>query len=162
MKHAYFARYLGIISTLIVIMIASTGFLGNFGNSSMDTGRLEKEIQSFAENVERDGNAMRFTVNDVVLYCFTDENHDRMRFITEIAEASELTDAQKDAMLNANFHSALDARYAVSNGFVYGAFIHPLSPLTSQQIQSGAYQVANLSLTFGSEYASGGLSFGAQ
>ena len=38
-------------------------------------------------------------------------------------------------LLISNFHLALDARYAVSDGYLYAAFIHPLSrTLTPEQL----------------------------
>ena len=92
----------------------------------------------------------------------SDVKHDRMRIIASITEYSELTAEQKDAIMTSNFHRALDARYAVSNGVLYSAFIHPLSPLTQKQIEDVLKQVSTLALTFGSSYSAGGLSFGAE
>ncbi len=63
-------------------------------------------------------------------------------------------------MLDTNFHSALDARYVTSNGLVYAAYIHPLSPLRREEILSVLRQVAELVKTFGTPYSSGELSFG--
>ena len=64
-------------------------------------------------------------------------------------------------MLIANYHSSLDARYAVSQGIVYSAFLHPLSTLADDQLASALRQVAALATTFGSTYSSGELMFGA-
>ncbi|MEE8126039.1 MAG: hypothetical protein V3T42_09525, partial [Nitrospirales bacterium] len=55
-----------------------------------------------------------------------------------------------------------DARYAVSQGILYSAFIHPLSTLDEGMLKSAMDQVANLALSFGSEYTSGSLVFGGQ
>ena len=63
-------------------------------------------------------------------------------------------------MLEANFHSALDGRYAISNGMVYAAYIHPLSPLRPEEVRSALRQVAELGKTFGTTYSSGELLFG--
>ena len=63
-------------------------------------------------------------------------------------------------MLDANFHSALDARYAVSEGIVYALFLHPISSLTPQQIVSALDQVVSLVTTFGTSFSSGQLQFG--
>lgn len=52
-------------------------------------------------------------------------------------------------MLEANFHSALDVRYATSNGLVYAAYIHPLSLLRREEIHSALRHVAKLVKTFG-------------
>lgn len=63
--------------------------------------------------------------------------------------------------MEANFHSALDARYAVSDGVLYSAFIHPLASLTERDLISGIGQTRQLALTFGRKYSSGALHFGA-
>ena len=96
----------------------------------------------------------------VDMVCVIDTNFDRMRIIAPITPSAGLDPTVLDALLEANFHSALDARYATSNGYVYSAFIHPLSPLTEKELISALRQVATLALTFGTEYTSGELSFG--
>ena len=62
-------------------------------------------------------------------------------------------------MLVANFHNALDARYAVSNGNVFAAFLHPLSSLEENDLRSALRQVSQLVANFGTTYSSGGLQF---
>lgn len=96
---------------------------------------------------------------NVELTCIYDEQHDRMRIIVPIAERSKITSDQLEKAMNANFHTALDARYAVNKGILYAAFIHPLSPLTQAQLESGFYQTATLAVTFGKECTSGALTF---
>ena len=59
----------------------------------------------------------------------------------------------------ANFHTALDARYAFNKGILYAAYIHPLSTLTKAQLESALEQTATLAATFGKEYSSGSLIF---
>jgi len=39
--------------------------------------------------------------------------------------------------MQANFDSALDARYAIAKGKLWSAFIHPLSELNEEQFFSG-------------------------
>ena len=86
--------------------------------------------------------------------------HDRIRIVAPIGPEAQLTDQQRKRILEANFHSALDVRYATSNGLVYAAYIHPLSPLRREEIQSALRQVAEPVKTFGTTYSSGELSFG--
>ena len=62
-------------------------------------------------------------------------------------------------MMQANFDSALDARYAIAQGLLWATYIHPLAPLQKNQLISGVGQVVNLALTYGTAYSSGGLSF---
>ncbi|MEO0827465.1 MAG: hypothetical protein AAFY67_17815, partial [Cyanobacteria bacterium J06642_9] len=70
-----------------------------------------------------------------------------------------LSAQQVQAMLVANFHSTLDARYAVTNGTVVAVFVHPLASLQAADLQSGLRQVANLATNFGTSYSSGELGF---
>ncbi|MEK9629695.1 MAG: hypothetical protein VW455_11835 [Nitrospinota bacterium] len=95
----------------------------------------------------------------VELTCIYDETHDRMRIIVPIAAQGNITSEQFEKAMNANFHSALDARYALNKGILYAAFIHPLSPLTREQLESAFYQTLTLAVTFGSEYTSGSLTY---
>ncbi len=44
---------------------------------------------------------------------------------------------------------------------LYSAFIHPMSELSRWQIKSAVEQVANLASSFGGDYSSGLLTFGA-
>ena len=62
--------------------------------------------------------------NHVVLV-ITDERADRMRIITEVAQADKLSQKMLFRMMQANFDAALDARYAVAHGRLWSAFIHP-------------------------------------
>ena len=63
-------------------------------------------------------------------------------------------------MMQANFDSALDARYAVAKGVLWSAYLHPLSTLKADDFVSGLAQVVNLAATYGSTYSSGALTFG--
>ena len=83
-----------------------------------------------------------------------------MRLIATIAPVADLTAEHIARILEANFHTALDARYATSNGYLYAAFIHPLSPLTEGELGSAVAQVSNLARTFGTTYSSGELVYG--
>lgn len=64
-------------------------------------------------------------------------------------------------LLQANFDSALDARYAIANKLIWGVFIHPLSPLDNEQFASALVQVLNVATSFGTSFSSGQLTFGA-
>jgi hypothetical protein len=63
-------------------------------------------------------------------------------------------------MMQANFDSALDARYAIAEGRLWAVYIHPLSPLRDEQLISGVGQVVNAALTYGTLYTSGAGQFG--
>lgn len=126
----------------------------------MDLQKLDKIIRKAGSDVKTSDNYWEFTAFGARMACVTDASHDRMRIISPILKVAELTADQKDKMLEANFHSALDARYAISNDIVWAAFIHPLSPLQESEVQSAMRQVAETARTFGTTYSSGELVFG--
>ncbi len=126
----------------------------------MTLDELEQVIEAIADEVGGGGGMWQFSVNGVSMACFTDMNYDRMRVVAPIIDTDDFTPEQKDAALEANFHSALDARYGVSNGVVYAAYIHPLSPLTAREMSAAVAQVASLVETFGSTFSGGHLFFG--
>lgn len=95
-----------------------------------------------------------------VLYVITDETNNRMRIFTPILEQIDLEEEQKEKMLEANFHSALDAKYGIYQDIVVSLFTHPLGELTEPQFVDALYQVVNLANTFGTTYSSTGLIFG--
>ncbi len=126
----------------------------------MDLDELEQVLHRVADEVEGDEGRWQLRLGEVALACMTDLRFDRMRIIAPIAELEEINDEIRDACLEANFHTALDARYATSDGVLYAAFIHPLSPLDTEQAESAIRQVASLVETFGTTFSSGALVFG--
>lgn len=101
----------------------------------------------------------QFIHDGIPMACLTDPGYDRMRIIAPITELADLDDATKDAVLEANFHTALDARYGSSNGLLFAAFLHPLSSLEDNLARSALDQVASLVHTFGSHFTSGEVEF---
>jgi len=102
----------------------------------------------------------RLTVRDREVLVITDERADRMRVIADVAKAEGLEPELLYRLMQANFDTALDARYAIARGTLWSAYIHPLGALDYRQFISGVAQVVNLAQTFGSTFSSGSLSFG--
>ncbi|WOO43256.1 hypothetical protein [Rubellicoccus peritrichatus] len=149
------------MKSLLTIIILMTFYpISNGAPEPMTGADLHRIIETVADESEGDANVIQFIVKDIPLICIYDETHNRMRIISPVIQFDDVTEAQKDAMLESNFHGALDARYATSNGTVYAAFIHPLSSLNDQEVISAIYQVMSLQQTFGTEYSSGLLTFG--
>lgn len=132
------------------------------GESKMDQKSMENIVKNMAAEAKGENGVVEFNYNNVHMYLISDTSHDRMRIIAPIAEYQKLSRRHIDAVLESNFHGALDARYAVSDGILYSAYVHPLSELSSKQIRSAVLQVSNLALSFGDEYSSGVLSYGQQ
>jgi len=148
-----------IISVLLmsVIHVLSAGIAS--AGETMDQKTMETLIISKAESHKGGDGFLEFEYNGVSMMVISDVTHDRMRIVTPVAKYEELTKEQIDKIMQANFHSALDARYAVSSGVLFSAYIHPLSPLTPEMIESALVQVANLARSFGTDYSSGVMTF---
>ena len=127
--------------------------------AGMTQERLHELISEIATDVTMEGSMVGFVYDDVKLLCISDADADRMRIISAITNVSDLSGEEVFYALAANFHSALDARYAISDGLVYAAYIHPLSPLTETQLRDAVRQVATAQKTFGTTYTSGELYF---
>lgn len=142
-------------------LFAQTTLLDFDALSVMDQSRLEKIVKEEAVESEGERGYVFFLYQNIPMAMQSDTTFDRMRIFAPIIEKDKLTPEQKDILLEANYHSALDGRYAVSEGFLMAVFIHPISPLTEEQVQSGLRQVAALVRNFGTTYSSDELSFGA-
>lgn len=145
-----------------IVLVISLLLLSSicFGDTPMNQDTMEKIIKGIALESKGEKGFVEFNYNNVTMYLISDVAHNRMRIITPVVEYEKLTQQQLNAILESNFHKSLDARYAVSEGILYSAYIHSLSELSESQITSAVQQVANLSLSFGKEYTSGKLIYG--
>lgn len=128
----------------------------------MDYQGLERTIRGYADDadkVEGRPGFWQFTFRSVPIACIADQTHNRMRLVSPIIPEADLTEEHRVLMLRANFHTALDARYAVGNGMLFAAFVHPLDSLSERDLKSAIRQVASLAGTFGASYSSGELVF---
>jgi hypothetical protein len=126
----------------------------------MDNQRLQVLIEGVAKDIEGQPGYWRFSIHDFAASVITDEKADRMRIIVPVAEVERIDQARLLRLMQANFDSALDARYSVAKGVLWSAFIHPLSELSDRQFLDGLAQTVNLAATYGSTYTSGALIFG--
>ena len=85
---------------------------------------------------------------------------DRMRIVIPIATTEDIDEDQLMRLMQANFDSALDARYAIARDILWATFIHPLGSLTDEQFLVGVGQTANIVATYGTTYSSGMFVFG--
>jgi hypothetical protein len=127
---------------------------------AMTLERLDAILRALDPEAQGNGTAWQFAVGGVQVLVVTDARADRMRAMVPVARSADLTPAQMTRMMQANFDSALDARYAIGNEVLWSAYIHPLAALEKDQLISGIGQVVNLAQSFGTLYSSGGLLYG--
>ena len=148
------------IAALLLVVLLAPPALAQEAEPPMTVERLGEIILALDPDAMRRGNQFQFTVADVPVLVISDPLADRMRAIVPIRSAAGITPEEMVRMMQANFDSALDARYGIAQGRLWSAFIHPLSPLQKDEFISGVGQAVNLARTYGSLYSGGAMTFG--
>jgi len=125
----------------------------------MNNDKLNIIISTISDQVEGQNGGWQFVIDSTVFMCITDQLHNRMRIISPIEKMENVTEEQLRKCMDANFHTALDVKYASSDGILWSAFIHPLKELTPDQVMDAISQVYSAVKTFGTYYSSWTLSF---
>ncbi|MEL7027905.1 MAG: hypothetical protein AAGL49_01565 [Pseudomonadota bacterium] len=130
------------------------------GPSDITVARMVELIEALDETAETAGSTVRFRIADRPLMFVYDETSRRMRIMTAVAPEASLEKPDLLRLMQANFDSALDARYAIAQSVVWSVFIHPLDGLSEAEFVSAISQTATLALTYGSTFSSGSVVFG--
>ena len=126
----------------------------------MTFARLSEIVFALDSDARQAGNVIELTLADVPVMIIADPDADRMRAMVPIRSAEGLDAEELMRLMQANFDTALDARYAVAQGRLWGTFIHPLSPLEETQLISALAQTVTVALTYGQTYSGGAVTFG--
>ncbi len=141
------------------LLLAITFGLCTGYSQNMNAEKMGTIIESVADSIQGNNGRWQFKIKDVIFICITDTNHNRMRIISPITEAKRLDEKLKSAALVANFHSVLDAKYAIADDVLWSVFIHPLKELTEAQVKDAISQVYSANVTFGTTFSSTPLVF---
>ena len=172
MKKLFGAMFLALVAVLPLSAFAQgeeenaapPAFVERAPGEPMTVERLEAIIRIFDPEAERNLNSFSFKmpVQDMELniQVITDPAAGRMRIVIPIVMETSLGPERVKRIMQANFDSALDARYALAQGVLWATFIHPLSSLSDEEFLSGLSQTLNLVATYGSTYSSGLFVFG--
>jgi len=158
-------KYFGLVALLAILLISGCTDEQQGLNSylkegiDMNQSQLESIVKEFANESSGKNGSVQFIYKGVNMLLLSNVKFDRMRIVSSITKYDSLDAEQLEKVMEANFHTALDARYALKDGVLYSAYIHSLSSLSEAQIKSAVDQVSNLALTFGTEYSSGSLNF---
>lgn len=126
----------------------------------MTLERLAGIVTAIDAEVVANGPTLRFHLDGIPVMVVADAGADRMRAMVPIASAEGLEAEDLLRLMQANFDTALDARYAVANGRLWGVFIHPLAALERDQLLSALVQTVNVARTYGQTYSGGAQVFG--
>ena len=121
---------------------------------AMDQDRLERLFADQVDAIAGPPGALQSKVDGIPVYCISDSASDWMRIVAPIRPLTGLDPRLLEVLLRANFHISRDARYAISEDFVFAAFVHPISSLSPELIASALDQVVTLAKNFGTTYSS--------
>ena len=161
------ARFVTLVSISIVVLLPVTTAqdLGQpdeppaTGSVAMTLDRIDELVRRIDIDAVRNGNSWQINYRDMPIFVIGDDNADRIRIMSPVSNAAILSEGQLLRLMQANFESALDARYAIAQGAVWSAFIHPLSVLDEREFFSGMGQTMSLVVTYGTTFSSGALAF---
>ena len=127
----------------------------------MTLDRMGQIVEALDPQVSVLDAAFSFTIDDIPVLIVTDVRANRMRAMVPIRSADTMTAEELQRVMQANFVSALDARYAIAQGRLWGVYLHPFKELERDQLISGIAQTVNVAKTYGALYTSGAGQFGA-
>jgi hypothetical protein len=139
--------YLLILSPAIVV------------SQDMDNEIFKEVLTGISDSIGGHEGYWEIFVDNIPMLCITDVSNNRMRIMTPVSKLENLKKGQLKACMEANFHSALDVKYAISEEFIWVVFIHPLRELRRSQLEDGIQQVWNAVSSFGTTYNSTDLIF---
>ena len=128
----------------------------------LDSEAVERILREQAEKMEGEGGTWLLYYRERIVFVLCDAEHNRLRIFTPITESKYVTPQEMEKMLEANFQSALDAKYSIYEDFVASVFTHPLAELTEEQLIDALQQVVTLADNFGKSYSSSDLLFGGE
>lgn len=126
----------------------------------MTVDRLNDILVALDDSARINGRVWQLTIAGTPVLVIADPDNDRMRALSPVADLEDVQIDTLQRMMQANFDTALDARYAIAKDMVWSTYIHPLSPLEKDQLISGLGQVVNLVQTYGTLYTGGAMQFG--
>ena len=146
-------KSLKLLGLLLFVSFASVG-------QDMSKEKLKLITAKNATLIGEEGNSVRFKFKETQMILVYDERANRMRIITPVAVEKDLNKKILTTLLQANYDTALDAKYAINDGYVWSTYIHPLKELEEPQVLDALHQVRNLLVTYGTYYTSTNLTFG--
>lgn len=91
---------------------------------------IQEVLTEISDSINGQKGMWEFYIKGIPMLCISDTNHNRMRVISPVVETENLKKGQLKACMEANFHSALDVKYAISDDIIWSVFIHPLRELS--------------------------------
>ena len=149
------------IRALTLCLLLSPVLAAAQSEPDMTVARMAEIVLALDPEAEPTSSGFEMTIDDVPVLVIVDMAANRMRAMVPIRLAEDMPAAELTRVMQANFDSALDARYALANGRLWGVYIHPFAELNKDQFISGIGQTVNIAKTYGTLYSGGAAQFGA-
>lgn len=128
-------------------------------SQKMTPTKLGTMLETISDSIVSNTSQWQFIIKNTPFVAIADSTHNRMRIMSPIIESNNLSEELKTASLMANFHTALDVKYAISDGILWSVYIHPLKELTENQVLDAVSQVYYAKVNFGTTFSSTSLVF---
>jgi hypothetical protein len=151
------------IWTITLVLLSWSVFAAEGPSSSgaLDTAKLDGLLKTISPSITGQPGRWEGVFEGISVVIMSRDGHNRMRVLAPVTRLEALDAALLQRLLEANFSTALDARYALFRGMLWSVFLHPLDSLTEAELRSALQQVVTLVKTTGTTYASTDLSFGS-
>ncbi|MFY7670332.1 hypothetical protein ACOSP6_04535 [Tenacibaculum sp. MEBiC06402] len=144
--------------SIFVLLLTTFTFWNNY-SQKMTPNKLGNILEIISDSIVSNKSQWRFIIRNTAFITIADSTHNRMRIMSPIIESEKLSEGLKTASLMANFHTALDVKYAISDNVLWSVFIHPLKELTEEQVLDAVSQVYYAKVNFGTTFSSTSLVF---
>ena len=153
------------LSVAVALTIATPSFAQQDSDDllveePMTLARVTDILTAIDPDLRSTGTVFDLTIADLPITLITDPIADRMRALIPIRSADGMSREELQRVMQANFDSALDARYAVAQGRLWAVYIHPLAALERDQLLSALGQLVNAAHSYGTDYSGGLFTFG--
>jgi hypothetical protein len=158
-------KFIAMTACFVVLSLAAVTLRGaededlQRPNDSMTDDRLEQILKTLEPSIKGKKGRWQFARDGIPLMVLTDESGNRMRIVAPITGTVDATLYTLLRMMEANFVTALDARYALFQGMIWVTYVHPLDSLRERDFLAGLQQVITLVKTTGTTYSSSELEF---
>jgi hypothetical protein len=136
----------------IFIFFIAQNYVGRAQDMTNDD--LENIIYVVADSLRGDTGNWHFMISNRILICITDQNTNRMLIMSPIIKQNKIARKDLKKMLQANFHTALDVKYAIFEDVLWSVFMHPLKELSKDEVLSAINQVYSAAETYGTTFSS--------
>jgi len=142
---------------LLLLLLSFTMCFSSYAQD-MDNVTLYELLSTLSDEIEgehrleQENVNWQFEIDSVKFICSSNTTLDRLRIVSPIISTESTAPGEMKRCLEANFLTAVDTKYAISEGYVWSVFSHPLKELSEERIIDAISQVYSGVKTFGTHY----------